>query len=463
MSKHLKIILSIVFILLIFFTGMMVTHYQIFPYKQIVELKTSPMLDPLKNIVRQSAGSPDAVAATVKNTALQRLLIKEIPLEKYPVLSANYIIESSGTLYVVSTHGKFLSFDLNSYKNVESGLPPVPMNLDQLIESTLASRSDFSKNHFRVLGVYADTGEGSDEQIYVTHHRYNVDDDCVNFTVSRTRLEDGSASSDWEILFTGDPCMRTMEQNEEENQRFHIRLTSGGAMTPYGENELLFSVGDYGFDGMIHESLSNLPDSMFGKIYRMNKQTGETTVFAEGIRNSQGLYTDKEGTVWATDHGPGGGDELNVIRDGMHYGWPEVSYGIEYGNQAWPHNPVQGRHDGFQKPEYVWMNSIAPTDILKIESDETFTDWHGDLLITSLLDRSLHRVRIEQKEIVYSERIEIGHRVRNMLQLSNGSIALMTDGNVLIIIEDGGPVYEPMSDEVRARLDDLERYDGFLE
>lgn len=235
-------------------------------------------------------------------------------------------------------------------------------------------------------------------------------------------------------------------------------------MTPFGDDELLFSVGDYGFDGTIHESLSELPESMFGKIYRLNKKTGEVAVFAEGLRNSQGMYTDRDGTVWSTDHGPYGGDELNIIRKGEHYGWPEVTYGIEYGNQPWPNNPEQGKHNGFQKPEYVWMNAIAPTDILRVESQDAFRDWYGDLLIGSLRDRSLHRVRIaEDNRVIYSERIDIGHRIRNMQMLSNGSIALMTDGKVLVILEDGGPVFKQMDDEVNKRLNYLEKYNDLLE
>jgi hypothetical protein len=463
MSSWLKIILSTVLVVLLFFMGMGAAHFQLFPYKQIVDLRTSPMPDPLKDLLRQRAGSPIAVAAAVKYTALQRLLVKEVPLEKYPVYSAAYIVESGAMLHVVSTHGEFLSLDLKSYERVKSELTPVPMNLDLLIDSPLVDGRGFSENHFRVLGVHAEKTEGSEDYIYVAHHRYEVEEDCVAFVVSRLKLEGGSVTPDWETMFTGTPCMRTMIGSEKEGHRFHIRQTSGGAITAYGENELLFSVGDYGYDGMIHESLSDLPGSMFARIYRMNKQTGETTVFAEGIRNSQGLYTDRKGTVWATDHGPGGGDELNIIREGLHYGWPEVTYGIEYGNLPWPHNPEQGQHTGYEKPEYVWMNAIAPTDILRIYSDEMFKDWHGDLLVGSLLDRSLHRVRVEENNrVIYSERIEIGHRIRNMQQLQNGSIALMTDSKVLIIIEDGGPVYEPMSAETKTRLADLIRYDGFL-
>ncbi|PKD43281.1 PQQ-dependent sugar dehydrogenase [Rhodohalobacter barkolensis] len=464
MFNKLKIVFFIGLMALIFIVGMGVAHFQLFPYQYLLGLRTSPVLEPLKNLVRYTAGSPDAIPAYIKNTALQRLLIKEVPLEKYPVSSSTYIVEAAGILHVVSTHGKFISFDLNSYERVESELPPVPMNLDKLIDSPLVGGISFAENHFRVLGVYTETDNKGKDQLYVTHHQYDDKGDCVSLAVSRLELNGEPETGDWETLFTPEPCMRTRVGQDGETQRFHIRQTTGGAMTSYGEDNILFSVGDYGFDGMIHESLSNLPESMFGKIYRLNKRTGEATVFAEGFRNPQGLYTDKEGTVWATDHGPYGGDELNIIREEDNYGWPEVTYGIEYGNKAWPHNPEQGKHEGFQKPEFVWMNAIAPTDILRLESTDSFKEWLGDLLIVSLLNRSLHRVRIgEDNRAIYSESIEIGHRIRNMQLLSNGAVALMTDGKVLIIIQDGGAVYEPESVQVKDRLEDLNRYDSFME
>jgi len=110
------------------------------------------------------------------------------------------------------------------------------------------------------------------------------------------------------------------------------------------------------------------------------------------------------------------------------------------------------------------MNAVAPTDILYIEPGEAFSDWSGDLLIGSLLGQSLYRVRVDSGgKVIYSEQIEIGHRIRSMDKLPDGSIAIMTDGKTLIIIADGGPVYEPVSDELQERLEGLNKYDRMLE
>jgi hypothetical protein len=464
MSKRLKFTILILSAFILFLVGMGVAHFKLFPYTQIIDLRTSPLLDPVKNLIRESADTPESRPAYIKNTALQRLLVKEISFERFPASSSTYLTETNGTLHLVSTHGEFTSYNFDSATRTESSLPPVPMNYELLQSSPLVGVSGFAESHFRVLGVHSEPTGNGNGHIYVTHHYYEPEDDCVSFVLSRIEVNNASASGGWERLFEGTPCMRTMIGSEGGSQRFHIRLTTGGAMTSVDGNMLLFTVGDHGFDGIIHESLRDIPASMFGKIYQINKTTGETSIFAEGFRNTQGLVVDGSGTIWGTDHGPYGGDELNVIRENLDYGWPNVTYGIEYGYQPWPHSPDQGNHEGYEKPEFVWMNAVAPTDLLFIEPGETFKNWSGDLLTGSLLAQSLFRIRLDADgSVMYSEQIEIGHRIRSMETLSDGSIAIMTDDRTLFIIADGGPVYEPMSEQHQANLEGLNKYDRLLE
>lgn len=80
------------------------------------------------------------------------------------------------------------------------------------------------------------------------------------------------------------------------------------------------------------------------------------------------------GTLWSTEHGPRGGDEINVLEEGEHYGWPMVTYGTRYGNQDWPANPNQGRHLGYQAPVYAFVPSIGISNLIQIEN-ELFPYW----------------------------------------------------------------------------------------
>ena len=168
------------------------------------------------------------------------------------------------------------------------------------------------------------------------------------------------------------------------------------------------------------------PDAKYlGKVLRLEIQTGEVEVLAEGLRNSQGLVRDADGNLWATDHGPQGGDELNLLQAGGNYGWPHVTYGIEYGNRVpeeMEYNDV-GQHDGFLRPVYAWIPSPA-ISAMAVNDEQQLPLWKDDLLVTSLKDRSLFRFRRHGTDVQYFERIELGYRIRDIAIMPDGRIAL---------------------------------------
>ena len=154
---------------------------------------------------------------------------------------------------------------------------------------------------------------------------------------------------------------------------------------------------------------------------------------------------DNDNNIWATDHGPQGGDELNLIKKGQNYGWPQVTYGINHGNREWPLNKEQGTHDDFVKPVFAWVPSIAISNLIRLDKTTKFPLWGGDLLIGSLRGKSLLRVRMgDENNVAYIETIRIGHRIRDLTTLDDQSLALLTDGGRMVIVDDGGPVYDEL-------------------
>jgi cytochrome c2 len=117
--------------------------------------------------------------------------------------------------------------------------------------------------------------------------------------------------------------------------------------------------------------------------------------------------------------------------------------GINYRNRAWGESVKQGRHDTYDAPLYAWVPSIGVSDLIRVEDDK-FGLWTGDLLVTSLTGSAIHRLRPDSSNtrILYDEKIEVGHRIRNIDALADGSILLRTDDNYIIHIDDAGPVYE---------------------
>ena len=127
-----------------------------------------------------------------------------------------------------------------------------------------------------------------------------------------------------------------------------------------------------------------------GKLVRVEIETGRAETLASGLRNPQGLTRDAAGTLWETEHGPWGGDELNVLEPGGNYGWPLVSYGVWYQKTIIGSNDKDvARHDGFIKPVFSWVPSIGISNLI-VNDERWFPLWKDDLLISSL--RSLFKI-----------------------------------------------------------------------
>ena len=181
------------------------------------------------------------------------------------------------------------------------------------------------------------------------------------------------------------------------------------------------------------------PDSQLGKLVRIELTSGEAEILASGFRNPQGFARDAEGNLWQTEHGPLGGDELNLLRPGLDYGWPYVTHGIQYGNRIWPYTKVQGRHDGFEKPVFAWIPSIAVSNLIFSDSQQ-FPLWQNDLLLASLKSQSLFRIRLHEKRVMYIEQIKIGERIRDITQMPDGRIALLSDSAKILFLQ-RAPLY----------------------
>jgi glucose/arabinose dehydrogenase len=110
-----------------------------------------------------------------------------------------------------------------------------------------------------------------------------------------------------------------------------------------------------------------------------------------GHQNPQGITISANREIFSTEHGPRGGDKLNLIQSGLNYGWSKVSLGTDYPSYSWDANKKQGRHDGFEPPIYAWMPSIGISNLIEVNS---FANrWNGDFLIASLKAASFYRTR----------------------------------------------------------------------
>lgn len=155
----------------------------------------------------------------------------------------------------------------------------------------------------------------------------------------------------------------------------------------------------------------------------------KSEIFSYGHRNIQGMALDpKTNTLWTHEHGPQGGDEVNIIAAGTNYGWPTITYGVNYGTGS---KIGKGTHaEGMAQPLHYWVPSIAPSGLAIVQGD-TFQEWQGDLLLGSLKFGLLVRLDIENGVIVNEERMLDGEygRIRDVVEGPEGNLYLLTDAS----------------------------------
>jgi glucose/arabinose dehydrogenase len=149
-------------------------------------------------------------------------------------------------------------------------------------------------------------------------------------------------------------------------------------------------------------------------------------IFSYGHRNPQGLAFDKAtNTIYENEHGPRGGDEINVLVTGKNYGWPKITYGVDYTGL-----PISDKvaMDGMEQPLLYWVPSIAPSGMTFYDKD-LFADWKGNLLVSALAGEQLRRVEIKAGKVLKQETFltELKTRFRNITTAPDGSIWVLTD------------------------------------
>ncbi|GAA6131277.1 PQQ-dependent sugar dehydrogenase [Halopseudomonas sabulinigri] len=216
----------------------------------------------------------------------------------------------------------------------------------------------------------------------------------------------------------------------------------GGRIAFLADDTLLLTLGD-GFD--YREQAQNTANHL-GSIVRLNRdgsapqdnpfvgeQGAQPALYSIGHRNVQGLVVDADtGRVFSHEHGPRGGDEINLIEAGKNYGWPKITYGIDYdGAQISPYTELPG----LEQPLLHWTPSIAPSG-MTLYRGELFPQWQGNLLVSALAGKEVRRVMLKGNQVAEQESLfkELGVRFRDVRTGPDGALYLLTDsanGSVL--------------------------------
>lgn len=221
----------------------------------------------------------------------------------------------------------------------------------------------------------------------------------------------------------------------------------GGRIAFLADNTLVMGLGDA---FILREEAQSLANHI-GSIIRINRdgsvpednpfvgrEGAKPEIYTYGNRNVQGMVFDQQnGRLWSHEHGPRGGDELNLIEPGKNYGWPVITYGVDYSGAV---ISPRTRQEGMEQPIVHWTPSIAPAGMTLYQGD-MFPEWQGNLLVSALAGREVRRVVLEGTEVVDQQRlfIELDERFRDVRTGPDGAVYLLTDkeeGQVLRVTRD---------------------------
>ncbi len=216
-----------------------------------------------------------------------------------------------------------------------------------------------------------------------------------------------------------------------------------------------------------------LDKTVFGKILSFNASDYDYTIYSSGHRNAQGLFWDAErNQLLSAEHGPDGGDEVNLIIEGYGYGWPAATFGKPYATR-YPSGDAEvndgknpgdgvdllpereslrsGTHRDFAGPLMSWIPGVGIGNLVRVANDSSLRDWRGDILAATMGEQKLHRLKMTGGAVVLDESINIGRRIRDLLVLENGDIALSLDGTLCPSTTTGALAYSPSPCRVRER------------
>ena len=272
-------------------------------------------------------------------------------------------------------------------------------------------------------GIVLHPNFDNNKYVYLAFSETDASNKRLNtLRVIRGKL-DGLSLNNVETVFKASPSRKTANHY-------------GAKMAFLKDGTLLITSGD----GFSYREEAQELDNHFGKVIRINDDGSipndnpflstpgaKPEIWSYGHRNQQGLVTNPEGTsVYEHEHGLRGGDELNIIEKGKNYGWPAITYGIDYSGALISPFKVK---EGMEQPIKYWVPSIAPSGMTFYDGD-LFPNWKGDLFISGLVPGDVRRIILKDNEVVQEEILfnQFG-RIRNVVTAPDGSLVLATDSS----------------------------------
>jgi glucose/arabinose dehydrogenase len=286
------------------------------------------------------------------------------------------------------------------------------------IATLISANRRNNDSRFAINDIGILTQSSSAVKLLVSYPRLGLERNCVEVVIEQldfNRLtQKVKRVSNWLIT---KPCV-PISAVQHTSGRFAVIDQSSAYVT----------IGDLGYPQISDRKKRG----DLGSIFKVSAK-GAVKV-SQGHRNAQGILLFNNKDLLAAEHGPRGGDEINLIKQGADYGWPFVTYGQPYGSGDYVRPTKTGTHAGFTEPLTYWVPSIAPTELVQLPKDG-WGSWSNQLLLGTLKEQAVVFIKLDQKlAVVEQVKVDVGHRVRDLEVLPTGVAVATTDSGQLLLI-----------------------------
>ena len=376
----------------------------------------------VNNLLVESAGAKTIVASDGAKYSLTQLTLPFLPTALgYGYKPLFFIDSTESDLYLITGDGVVFKTNKKELNRKQIRLTSVPSNIRSVItDKAIFEASWFSIKDIKILN----------DRAYISYNKKVGED----YTLAILTADLSQSPLVFEEFFSlSDPISVREPFNAHQ---------IGGRIVEFTDNQLLISTGDYRKYQKAQDE-----NSLLGKIFAIDIETKQTRIISKGHRNAQGLeFNQASGTIVSTEHGPNGGDEINVNQLGSepdsgtikNFGWPMASFGLHYDSRFHEEAPLHKSHSehGFIEPLVNFTPSIGISQVIKVPksfasgfSNDYFAGSMG--LNPAVPIFSIHHFRLDQSnsEITHKSTIKIGERIRDIGVLDQTKLVLALEGN----------------------------------
>ncbi len=321
---------------------------------------------------------------------------------------SGYLYQHNDNIFVVSGSGEINYFNINEIDNNELNLKFIKNNILEFLDDQNIVKS----GKVSIRGIFI-----KDKRIFLSYMK-KIKENCYNIAIMNSELNlEKLIFSDF---FTFDDCSADISNH------------TGGRMIEFNENSFLFTIGD----GQKYAEAQK-DNSLWGKILQININGKDSKILAKGLRNTQGGdYYEKGKILIMSDHGPSGGDEINILNleellnGKTNFGWPIATYGeIKYieinENKFTVKDKLNHKKNGFKEPLEHFSPSVAPSHILNVNNLKN--NFQNDFFLSTMGNspgigrRSIHHLRLDNnfEKIIYKDVIGLDERIRDMIYIKD--------------------------------------------